>query len=334
MIESGIFLATVENKKLKVKKDLVEIFYGSGGPDSKATPNARLMRWEVKDSEEKMDSFSFTLENGDMSLFDSPYFAMGNTVMFQFGYPGNLAGPFKGVITNRTGWRTLQIHGEFASEIKIATGVASEKFVKKKLSDIAKELFAREGLKAVVDDTKLVLDVVIKRDETTLQFLKRKAKECGSTWQVYVEGDTGYWVKKQLDKAPGFTLKFATEANDSEYVTLEDPEFRHEQSNTSTQETVKGFDMLNGKSIKAKADIKTSTQPTLGTGSYYFDEAAGTRKLKPATARKTEDTGQSKTTARQTPSEAKNVAGSEFDLKFAKAFNLRWRIIGDRKSVV
>lgn len=330
MIDSAFFLASVENKKTGLKRTKLDtLFYGDGGPDSGDEKKHRLMDWEVTDSETYMDSFFFTLENGDLSLMDSPFFEKGTTLFFQYGYPGNMSQTYKGVVHSKAGWRVLSIQGGFSSEVAIANNMAMEKFTNRKLSEVAKILFEREGLKAEVDDTSIVIPTIIKRDETVLQFLKRKSKESGGAYEVYVENDTGYFVKKKLDSQPFYTLRWGTETTEADYVTIGEPKYDDDQQNTAIEETVKGFDLMEKKPIKEKANNDTSKQTSLGKGTYYFDETAGTRKFRPKSASAEEETGRAVPTQKQKPQEAGAQAGSSFDKKNAKAFKLTWVIEGD-----
>lgn len=326
----AFFLAKVSNPKAGlVLTDLEPLFYGDGAPETEKEPKERLISWAVRDREEKMDEFEFVLENNDMTLWDSEWLKIGNTVQFSYGRGDQMAGPFVGKITYRSGWRTIKIAGEFENEIKITQTQVTEKFLKKKYSQIAQELFVREGLKAVVDATDKTYDVTIRRDETVFQFLKRLAGEIPGDYQVYVDGDTGYFVKRKVDAAPNYILKYGTEDTDEEYQTIGEPEFTNDQRNTATQETVRGFDMLNKKAIEEKGNNDGSKLTSLGKGTYYFDEAAGTRKLRPAQAQRPAETGLTKQTPKQTKGEALDLAQAGFDKKANKQFQLSWTVEGN-----
>lgn len=330
MIESGFFIASVENVKQGIfNKSLDALFYGDGKTESSRNPKARLLSWQVTDSDKEMDSFSFTLDNNDLTLFDSDILAKGNTVMFKYGTPSNMSADFEGVITTRSGWRTITISGKFKAEIAISNTQATEKFTNKTLSEIASELYVREGFIPIVDDTEIRLNVVIKRDETVLQFLKRKAHDAGGAFEAYIEGDTAYFTKKDFDKTPFKTLRYGTERTDADYVTLGEPEFTDEQENIATEEKVKGFDMLEKMPIEEKANNETSNQTSLGSGTYYFDESTGTRKFKEAGNQRSAETGKGKPTSKQKSDEASSQAASTFDKKNANAFKLSWSVLGD-----
>ena len=331
VLPGGFFFASVSNKQQGIADtDLGPMFYGDGLNETPEEPfKERLLSWRVVDSEKEMDSFEFTLDNNDMALWDSPLLQKGNSVNIRYGSEGNFAGPFEGVITGRSGWRTVVITGEFKGELALSNIQKAEKFLQKKLSDIASELFIREGLVPEVEDSVLVLPVVIRRDETVLQFLKRKAKETGGAWEAYVEGNRGFFIRKQLEKKPSLILRYATEEQDSDYRTIGEPNFRDEQKNTATEEKVRGFNMKDKKAIDESANNESSTQTALGKGTFYFDAASGTRKYRPPTARATAETGRSVPTQKQTKAEASGVAGSKFDKKNAKAFSLDWTVLGD-----
>lgn len=332
MTDPGFLIVEVENKKAGLPKTKLEkLFYGSGakGPDSAANLH-RLMSWEIVDSETEMDSFSFTLDNSDLSLFDSKLLAKGNKVTMKFGTEKKMSLPMTGVIQSVTGWRTMTVSGNFSGEIALANNQATEKFLKKKYSQIAQELFIRAGLKAVVEDTKMVIPVTIRTNATMYQFLKKLTDDLQGAYEVYVDGDTGYFVKKGFKAAPITVLRYGTEASERDYRTVGEPHFESIQQNVATEETVRGFDLLEKKPIDASASNKTSEQKSLGSGTFYHDEAAGVRKFAPATATATKESGRITTTQKQKEEEAKNVAGSAYDSKNARAFTLKWSIIGDQ----
>ncbi|GAB1376899.1 hypothetical protein MASR1M48_17510 [Lactococcus petauri] len=331
-MQEGIFIATVKNKKIGLAStDLLAVFYGDNTSDSIQTPKHRLIDWEVSDSDDEKDSFSIVLDNYDLSLIDSKLFKKGNTIIFQYGYQGNMSETFTGIINKRSGWRTLTISGNFKSEVAISERQKTQKWTNKTLSDVAKELFSDEGLNAIVDDTKSVQAVIMRQNETVMQFLKRKAKEIAGSYVVYVENDTGYFVKKRLHHQPVLTLHFATEAVEEDYITIGEPEFIDEQEGVAVEETVKGMDLLNKKPINEKGSNENSEQTSLGKGTYYFDEAVGGFKYRKATATSSDETGMGKPTQKQTADGAKGHAQSGFDDKNSKAFQLNWNIIGHPK---
>lgn len=332
----GFFTGFVSNKKNGlVRTNLIPVFYGGEGQDSTETPRERMISWEIIDNEEEMDEFSFVLENDDLALFDSPLFLKGNTIEFQFGYNGNMSETFTGVISSRTGWREMRIAGQFKNEIAITNRQATQKWANKSLRQIAIELFQAEGLIPEVDSTEAtnrVLTNVVRNNETVYQFLKRKSGDIEGTFQVYVEGDRGFFVQKKLAQAPSIILKYGTEIIDSDYITIGEPEFTDEQEQTATEETVKGFDLLKKKPIQEKGNNSESSQTSLGQGSYFFDQAIGGFKYREPAAQKSAETGKAKATQKQSTDTAKSEAQGSFDKKNAKAYGLRWTIIGNPKA--
>ncbi|MEE8150651.1 MAG: hypothetical protein V3T43_02905 [Nitrosomonadaceae bacterium] len=326
----GFFLGKVSNNKTGLAPtDLTAVFYGDQVPETPESPKARMISWTVTDADKELDSFEFLLANDDLRLFDMPLFRKGNEIIFQFGTRDNLSRRYKGVISSRTGWRTIKISGRFKSEIAISNSQATEKFENMKISEIAEKLFEREGLTAFVDDTKIKLNVVIKRDETVLQFLKRKAGEIGGAYEVYVENEKGYFVKKDFTQRASMILRYATEKRESDYKTIGEPSYQDVQDNKATEETIKGFDVLEKKAIKSKGNNETSEQTSLGGGTAVFDASIGGFKFKPKGANKSEDTGKGKPTAKQKKNQADEEAKSKFDKKNTKAFKLGWKIEGD-----
>lgn len=326
----GFFLAKVSNTKTGLAlTDLTATFYGDQLPENPETPKARLISWSVIDADKELDSFEFMLANDDLKLFDSPLFRNGNEIEFQFGTRLNLSRKFKGVISSTTGWRTMKVSGRFKSEISISNRQASEKFENKTLSEVAEILFIREGLTPVVDKTKIKLNVIIKRDETVLQFLKRKSIAIGGSYVTYVEGNKGFFVKKDFNQTPRLVLRYGKERSDADYKTIGEPNYQDVQDNKATEETVKGFDVLNKKPVKGKGNNETSDQTSLGKGTAIFDTAIGGFKFQKKAALKSEETGKATPTVKQNQIEADDHAKGKFDTKNSKSFKLKWVIVGD-----
>mgnify|MGYP000004654392 CR=1 FL=1 len=86
----------------------------------------------------------------------------------------------------------------------------------KKDSDIVTEIFDNYGFNGEIDDTSVVHDeavsTIIQR-ETDMQFLKRLALRNG--YEVYVQGDTGYFKRPIVDDEPQpvLAVQFGNETN-------------------------------------------------------------------------------------------------------------------------
>jgi len=76
-----------------------------------------------------------------------------------------------------------------------------------KVSDIARQIFTEYGLSAVVDDTGTVEENV-SQSETDIKFLTQLADDQYETYLVYVEGTTGYFVKKPNLVSPQAQLDY------------------------------------------------------------------------------------------------------------------------------
>jgi len=334
MEDGGVLVCKASNPRTGLNdSDLGILFYGDGRADGFGTDKHALISWEVVDSEDKMDTFQFTLDNPTLRLIDDPRLAKGNLMRVQFGYPTNLSEVREFVITGRRGWRELTIFGELNSESKLATGVSNEKFENKSIAEVARILFSREGLKAEVDESdpisKKTQQVIQKTNETSFQFLRRMSTRLGLAYEVYVEGDVGYFRPKQFKETPSLLLKYGTENSEDDFVTIDDPTLNDSQTNTAIEETFRGQDLMNKKALEAKGNNANSKQTSLGKGTYYFDAALG--KFKSKGPSKTADTGRSRVTSRQTIDEVQGMASSAFDKKAAKANSITWSIIGNPK---
>lgn len=330
MVEPGILIVTVANPATGLaEEDLETLFYGDGEPETDEDAKHRLISWEVQDNETEMSTFSFTLENGDLALFDVDLLQKGNVVTLQFGDSEALSDKFDGVITARRGWRKLTISGQLGGEVRLANKVASQKWKNLKISDVAKILFADAGLKAVVEDTGIVHKHITKTKTTAYKFLKKKVHELGGAWVCYVEGDTGYFVQKNFKKTPIGRLRFAREVDDEDYVTLKEPEFEEDQQNLPVETTAVGFDLGEKEFMAEKGNNENSDQTSLGEGTYFFDGAAGVLAYKPPAAAKTAETGKVVHSPKQTTDALAATAKGDFARRNAKQCGLRWSVLGD-----
>lgn len=76
-----------------------------------------------------------------------------------------------------------------------------------KISDIASRIFKSYGMTAIVDDTGEPVESVSQND-TDIRFLTKQAEEQYETYLCYVEGHTGYFVKKKVLDKPQETLSY------------------------------------------------------------------------------------------------------------------------------
>lgn len=76
-----------------------------------------------------------------------------------------------------------------------------------KMSEVAKRIFRSYGMTAVVDDTGDP-EENISQDDTDIKFLIKQAEKQYENFICYVEGHTGYFVKKKTLENPQATLSY------------------------------------------------------------------------------------------------------------------------------
>lgn len=76
-----------------------------------------------------------------------------------------------------------------------------------KVSTVVEQIFREYGFKAVVDDTGEV-EENISQSDTDIKFITQLADDQYETFLVYVEGTTGYFVKKPTLGTPQATLEY------------------------------------------------------------------------------------------------------------------------------
>lgn len=73
-------------------------------------------------------------------------------------------------------------------------------------SSVASKIFKEYGFNVVVDDTKTVIDSISQSNKTDIAFLTELAKD--EDYLVYVEGKTGYFIKKPSKVTSQATLTY------------------------------------------------------------------------------------------------------------------------------
>lgn len=79
---------------------------------------------------------------------------------------------------------------------------------KVRVSAVAKQIFEQNGLRAVIDTTPIIEESVSQSEQTDIEFVLSLVSKVIEDYICYIEGDTGYFVKKNVVQSPQKTLEY------------------------------------------------------------------------------------------------------------------------------
>lgn len=167
----------------------------------------------IDDTSSGSDLLTITLSDPNFVFLQDDMFVEETKVMFKGGWYSDVSVSFEGFIS--------LIEVNFPSDgIPILTISCmdtthvmnrlqkSRTWNNKRRSDVAKEIFSEYGLKANIDPTKEIVETISQSDSTDIQFLVSLASEEVDDYLVYVEGNNGYFKKKQRLSTPQHSIMY------------------------------------------------------------------------------------------------------------------------------
>ena len=246
-----------------------------GGAELDEFRYSMIQEVTFEDNATGSDLLSISILDPDFIFIDDNIFLEDKTVKFIGGYENNMRVMFEGYISiidmdfPETGSPSLVIH------CMDNTHVMNR--VKKKRTwnnttraRVVSEIFKEYGFKVVIEDSGKVEESINQSNETDVQFITKLAGEEIEPYLVYVEGTTGYYVKKKiLDKQQdtldyrdgnlaiiSFTPRINKETKQIEVrtsdVNLKDKEVDKGQANDNTDRNVSGSDVSSTDSTSGK----------------------------------------------------------------------------------
>lgn len=159
-----------------------------------------------EDNASGSDLLTIHIEDPEFIFLNDNIFVEDARVKFIGGYTHNYRTMFEGFIAvidadfPNTGSPTLTLHCMDNTHTMNRTK-KKRTWNKKKRSDVVASIFKEYGLKAVIDASPRVEESITQSNQTDMDFIEKLAGEELDPYLVYVEGTTGYYVKKKiLDK--------------------------------------------------------------------------------------------------------------------------------------
>lgn len=159
------------------------------------------------------DLLSIYIEDPEFLFINDDIFVEEKQVKFIGGYSNNMRVMLEGYISiidmdfPETGSPSLVIHCMDNTHLMNR--------VKKKRTwsnttrgKVARQIFQEYGLRAKIEDSGAIIETINQSNETDIQFLTKLASEEVNPYLVYVEGGTGYFVRKKILETPQTTLDY------------------------------------------------------------------------------------------------------------------------------
>lgn len=204
------------------------------------------------------DILTVTIIDPDYTYIEDELIVAESEVVFRGGWIGQESIYFEGYISvldvdfPETGSPELTIHCMDKSHL-MNRKKNKKTWEKKRVSEVATEIFKTYGFKTDVDKTDKVEDTITQSDSTDIAFLIEMADRQIDPFLVYVEGNTGYFKKKKILAKEQKTLHYRTGS-------LEIKSFSPRINKEITRVEVEGSN-VNDSTKKVEKSIATDNMP-------------------------------------------------------------------------
>lgn len=210
-----------------------------------------VLNLRYTDSEKKADKLALTVDNFDLSNFDSPVWKQGNRLRVSWGYLGRMAPARECVIRSVKGFQKLNVEANGLAVVmnRIQRSTTFENLTR---SEIVR-FVARDngyGDDAVdIQETDVRFEHVVQANMTDAQFLRRLAHQEGV--EFYVDFDGLHWHERRLDQNPVKTITWYVDQGQSEVISIN---IKNDVTALPGRVRVRGRDPINRRDISERAD--------------------------------------------------------------------------------
>jgi phage protein D len=258
---------------------------GAGSSEIVDVPNRRIISLTFEDEETKADKLTLQIDNHDLSQLDNPAWQAGNTIIFQFGYPGAMSPVREAKIQGTKGFNPLTVEAHGAESSMNRAPRTDRHWENTKRSDVVREILRGYGfsdLQMFIEDTKLVLDQITQGRLTDLQLLRSIAQREG--FEFYVDFDGVHFHPRKLDQPPIRTWVYFTDPGRGDIINIavEDSKKAGKPGSIVAQ----GRDPITKESFEVKVDGSTTTMVALAPERTVVgpeDKPSGTWAEEPST---------------------------------------------------
>lgn len=174
---------------------------------------SRILSLSFEEEEAKADKLLLRIDNFDLTQFESPIWQPGNTVQFQFGYPGFMSPRRTATIQTVKGWnpRVVEAHGKETDMNKVR-GDGTQRWEQVKRSDVVRRVAQKYGFaehEIHIEDTKLVMPQISQSTMTDLQLVRSLAEREG--YEFYVDYDGLHFHPQNTNQPAVRTFTYYTD---------------------------------------------------------------------------------------------------------------------------
>lgn len=234
----------------------------------------RILSFEYEEDEKKIDKLTLTIDNRDLSAFDSDLLSQGTTLFVSWGYAGDMAPTREVVIRSVKGALTLKVEGQGKSVLMNRLG-KTRAFENKKRSEVVKQIAEENGYGAEVqfiDDTDVVQAHVAQAGLTDAAFIKRLATIEG--FEFYVDHQGFHWKSRKLNVKPLRVLQYMLPPDVGDILSFD---VENDLTAKPGKVTVKGRDPLKKEEINVAADNAGTKRTALAGVIKAVDLQTGVR---------------------------------------------------------
>lgn len=231
----------------------------------------RVIGWTFDDNESKADKLTLTVDNWDLSSFDTRVWAKGTVIEFSFGYVGNMAPARQLVIKSVKGATKLKIEAyskAYLMDRLARCRVFENLTVSEAVERIAGENGFGESVRDI-EDTKEKIPFLTQAAISDAKFLRRMAAREG--FEFYVDFDGLHFHKRRVGQRPLKSLVWYSDNTG----TLKDFNIDNDVASQPSFTRTSGRDPKKKKNFSVEVDHTKDFSPTLGASEVDAASAAG-----------------------------------------------------------
>ncbi|MCG8420309.1 MAG: late control protein D [Proteobacteria bacterium] len=295
------------------------------GPEERLDLGDRLIAFVFEDSDKKADKAVLTLDNWDLSFFDSGLIVKGAKLTVSWGYPDRMAPPRTVIIRRIKGFTTLQVEAKAQSTLlnRAQTCRAFENVTR---SQVARTLAAENGFQGSfvhVEDTDEVYDVVNQVAETDARLLTRLAAKEG--FRFFVDQTGFHWHRRRFGQAPVRVYRYFTDPDEGD---VESISIENDLSTKPGRVRVRARDPVRKRTVEVVGSDRTTQRTVLGDVIEVVDPETGQTTIERRNA-----TESVRSSPASRPGRVTREANARFRTSARKTVTLSMRIVGNPEQL-
>ncbi len=194
-------------------QDSEPIFYVLVQPHGKSAKERvdttdTIMSFEYEEDEKKADQLKLTIDNWDLSHFDTPLWRSGNKLIVTWGYPGKMAPSRECIIQKVEGSIVLTVTAQ-SKALLLNRDVKSKTYEATRRSEIVHAIAKDYGFgddARFIEDTETEYEHIVQARQTDAQFIKRLAD--AEHFEFYIDYSGLHWHPRKMGQKPLRTVEY------------------------------------------------------------------------------------------------------------------------------